>query len=101
MGDALAYPFQHAFLNCWTTSYVPASTTSLVIPDNKCNEVTIVSFDLTMYTHLETLVVGKNCYRNVEVFNITGLDSLRSIVINDYSFYSASFYSMGCVRGRR
>ena len=80
---------------------MPASTTSLVIPDNKCNEVTSVSFDLTLYTHLETLVVGKNCYRNVEVFNITGLASLRSIVINDYSFYSASFYSMGCVRGRR
>ena len=80
---------------------MPASTTSLEVPDNKCNEATITSFDLTMYTRLETLVVGKNCYRNVEVFNITGLDSLRSIVIDDYSFYSASFYSMGDVRGGR
>ena len=95
VSNVLGYYLQPASIVCWSNSYLPPTITGMEIPDNKCNEATVTEFDLSTYTLLQTLVVGKNCYRSVEVFNITGLGALTSIEIGDYSFFTASLFLVG------
>ena len=44
------------------------------------------SFDFSRFTLLEELIIGNNCFSNVVMFNIDGLNELKSLKIGKNSF---------------
>ncbi len=43
-------------------------------------------FNFSRFTLLEELIIGDNCYMYVDIFNIDGLNELKSLKIGGYSF---------------
>ncbi len=64
--------------------------TELVIGNGVCNDVT--EFDLSKYPLLRSVRIGNNCFRNVDVLNITGLNELKSVEIGMNSFTESRNY---------
>ena len=58
--------------------------TDLVICSNSCNELT--SLDLNEYRHLKSIEIGHDCFENVDLFKIDGLNELKSLIIGVDSF---------------
>ena len=76
--------------------------TNLIICSNSCNELT--SLDLNEYRYLNSIEIGNNCFKNVELFNIDGLNELKSLKIGMNSFtrrtgnnYFQSFHILNCI----
>ena len=44
------------------------------------------SFQLHDYSHLQILVIGQNCFRNIKSFSIDNCKLLKNVKISDYSF---------------
>ena len=86
-------------------SDINPNTTFLSIP-NGCNNIKFKTFDISSFLNLEQLVIGDNCYRNVNEFVINGLNHLKSlkIGINSFTIYrneygnisSRSFSILNC-----
>ena len=50
------------------------------------NENSTVLLHFTRFTQLKELVIGDNCFMNVDQLNLIGLSKLRSVVIGENSF---------------
>ena len=50
------------------------------------NENSTVLLHFTRFTQLKELVIGDNCFMNVDQLNLVGLSKLKSVVIGENSF---------------
>ena len=60
------------------------SVTNLIISSNSCNE--LKSLNLNEYRYLKSIEIGDDCFENVDMFNIDGLNELKSLKIGMNSF---------------
>ena len=60
------------------------NVTNLIISSNSCNE--LKSLNLNEYRYLKSIEIGNDCFENVELFNIDGLNELKSLKIGMNSF---------------
>ena len=60
------------------------NVTNLIISSNSCNE--LKSLNLNEYRYLKSIEIGNDCFENVELFNIDGLNELKSLKIGINSF---------------
>ena len=58
--------------------------TDLVISSKSCNE--LKSLNLNKYRYLKSIVIGDDCFENVDTFRIDGLIKLKSLIIGVDSF---------------
>ena len=72
----------------------------------KLNDKCILNdFDISLFSNLEELIIGNDCFENVELFKIDGLNHLKSIKIGINSFtkqldrinQSRSFSILNCI----
>ena len=63
---------------------VSRSVRELIICSNSCNELT--SLNLNEYRYLKSIEIGNDCFMNVDVFHIDGLNELKSLKIGSRSF---------------
>ena len=64
-----------------------SSLTNLVIPNNSFNNVSdMTELNLNRFYGLESIKIGDSCFKNVQKFEIDGLDHLKTINIGKYSF---------------
>ena len=72
----------------------------------KLNDNCILNdFDISLFLNLEELIIGNNCFENVNLFNIDGLNHLKCIKIGKNSFTktkykndsSRSFSILNCI----
>ena len=57
---------------------------NLIISSYSCNE--LKSLNLNEYRYLKSIEIGDDCFENVELFNIDGLNELKSLKIGINSF---------------
>ena len=64
---------------------------NLIISSNSCNE--LISLNLNRYRYLKSIEIGDECFKNVDLFNIDGLNELKSlkIGINSFTKYKDSY----------
>ena len=60
------------------------NVTNLIICSNSCNE--LKSLNLNEYRYLKSIEIGNDCFENVELFKIDGLNELKSLKIGISSF---------------
>ena len=60
------------------------NVTNLIISSNSCNE--LKSLNLNEYRYLKSIEIGDKCFMNVNIFNIDGLNELKSLKIGRNSF---------------
>ena len=65
---------------------IESGVTHITVSDNCGNENTAASLYFTRFTQLKELVIGDNCFMNVDQLNLIGLSKLRSVVIGENSF---------------
>ena len=65
---------------------INATTTHITVSNNCGNENTAASLYFTRFAQLKELVIGDNCFMNVDQLNLIGLSKLRSVVIGENSF---------------
>ena len=58
--------------------------TCIVVVSNCCNE--LKSLYLTKYPYLKSIEIGDDCFSNVDIFKIDGLNELKSLKIGMNSF---------------
>ena len=63
-----------------------SNSTSIIIPNYSMNNETYMTFNFSRFKLIEELIIGDNCFSNVELFNIDGLNHLKSIKIGNNSF---------------
>ena len=78
---------------------------NLIISSNSCNE--LKSLNLNEYRYLKSIEIRNDCFSNVELFNIDGLNELKSLKIGSRSFTmeknsygddcSRSFHILNCI----
>ena len=59
-------------------------TKSIQIPNEFCNDLETLTF--SQYTLLEELIIGDDCFGNIDKFVIDGLNHLKSLKIGKNSF---------------
>ena len=69
---------------CLSGIDVSKGMTELVVPNNRCNDMT----DLNMgaFTKLKLLSIGNDCFENVSELDLVGLSALERVVIGENSF---------------
>ena len=65
---------------------IESSITSIHLPDWTCNDSDYTIFNFSRFILLEELIIGNNCFCSVNLFNIDGLNHLKSIKIGMNSF---------------
>ena len=60
------------------------NVTNLIICSNSCNELN--SLNLNEYRYLKSIEIRNDCFSNVELFKIDGLNELKSLKIGINSF---------------
>ena len=68
-----------------------SNITSINIPDYSVNMVDYTTFNFSRFTLLEELIIGNDCFENVNEFKIDGLNHLKSLKIGDKSFTKEEF----------
>lgn len=68
--------------------HIPPNVTHLTVRDNCCNGYEINTFNMTNYTHLKSIIIGKRSFLNVAVVDVTGLH-LTTFQIGKYTFQNA------------
>ena len=63
---------------------VVKSVTDLKFVSECCNDLT--SLNLNRFIKLETIEIGDDCFENVDIFRIDGLNELKSLEIGGNSF---------------
>ena len=91
---------------------VSKRVTELVIPSNCCNEEKWSVFDVSELKCLKRIVIGDDCFENVDEVKLIGLKQLESVVIGNTCFTknksnwlpsvnpNRSFYLKNCERLR-
>ena len=85
--------------------------TELAIPSNCCNEVECSVFDVSELKWLKSIVIGDDCFENVNEVKLLGLEKLESVVIGKRCFtkyknvwpeynFDRHFYLKNCERLR-
>ena len=82
------------------------TSTSLNIPNNQCNSVSLTSFDLSAYKLLEEIEIGNENFFYSSAFILDGLYKLENLIIGSNSFTqkknswgndsSKSFHILNC-----
>ena len=67
-------------------SSIDKNSTSICIPNGSYNDTNCISFDFSQYISVESITIGDDCFSNVKVFLIDGLNHLKSIKIGKNSF---------------
>ena len=67
---------------------IPWDVTALTVTSNSCNDNTINVVDLSSFKFLRRVVIGKDCFKYVQLLSIVGLNWLESVSIGTYSFWS-------------
>ena len=62
------------------------NTKSISISNNSCNDKEYTIFNFSRFTLLEELIIGNDCFEYVNIFNIDGLNKLKSLKIGMNSF---------------
>ena len=62
------------------------SITSIVLSDWTGNDPDYTTFDLSRFTHVESIVIGNYCFASVKTFKIDGLNRLKKLKIGKNSF---------------
>ena len=65
---------------------IESGVTHITVSNNCGNENTATSLYFTRFTQLKALVIGDDCFMNVDQLNLIGLSKLRSVVIGENSF---------------
>ena len=65
-------------------SEMNVNVTNLIISSNSCNE--LKSLNLNEYRYLKSIEIGDDCFENVDLFKIDGLNELKSLKIGVDSF---------------
>ena len=65
---------------------IPWYVTALTVTDSSCNDNTITVVDLSSFKFLRRVVIGKDCFKYVQLLSIVGLNWLESVSIGEYSF---------------
>ena len=80
-----------------------SNITSINIPDYSVNDLDYTTFNFSRFTLLEELIIGNDCFENVNEFKIDGLNHLKSLKIGENSFInsggddsSRSFQILNC-----
>ena len=83
-----------------------SSITSIVLPDWTCNDLHYTIFDFSRFTRVESIEIGNDCFESVQIFQIDGLNRLKTIKIGISSFThsknsngndsSKSFHILNC-----
>ena len=60
------------------------NVTNLIISSNSCNE--LEELNLNKYRYLKSIEIGNNCFENVDLFKIDGLNELNELKIGINSF---------------
>ena len=63
-----------------------SNTTSIQIPNYSINNENYTTFNFSRFSVLEELIIGNNCFENVDIFKIDGLNELKSLKIGINSF---------------
>ena len=63
-----------------------SSITSIIIPNWTCNDIDYTIFDFSRFSIVESIEIGDNCFGSVKTFKIEGLNRLKSLKIENYSF---------------
>ena len=63
-----------------------SNITSIQIPDYSINNENYTVFNFSRFSLLEELEIGNDCFENVELFKIDGLNELKSLKIGMNSF---------------
>ena len=65
-----------------------ASTESIIVENNSCNDDDFTELDLSRFTNLKSLIVGDYCFGSVTTMNVTGMQHLETIKIGMSNFNS-------------
>ena len=79
------------FWNEWEN--VNEGVTELVIPSNCCNEAEWSVFDVSGLKWLKSIVIGDDCFENVNEVKLIGMSILERVVIGKNSFTKKNGYS--------
>ena len=61
-------------------------STVIQLPNWTCNDSSITSIDFSLFTSLQSLEIGNDCYCSVETFRLDGFKQLKSLKIGTNSF---------------
>ena len=75
-----------ALQSCLTGVKVTKDMTSLLVPSNQCNDISLQTMDFAIFTKLKSLEIGSRSFENVVNLKIEGLSFLEKIVVNDNCF---------------
>ena len=67
--------------------FIQSSVISIVIPPWTCNDVDYTIFDFSRFSAVESICIGHHCFRSVQTFQIDGLNRLKSLKIENDSFF--------------
>ena len=85
---------------------IELDTKSISISNNSCNDLEYTIFNFSRFDELEEMIIGDDCFENVNIFVINGLNVLKSLKIGKNSFTrsksnygndeSRSFHILNC-----
>ena len=68
----------------FTLDDIDTDSKSIQIPNELCNHLKTMT--VSQFTSLEELIIGNDCFENVDLFKIDGLNELKSLKIGMNSF---------------
>ena len=70
------------------------TVTEITIPSNNLNDASLTVLDLSRFRRLKKLVVGDECFMNVDEVKMAGLKALESVEIgmNSFTQYKNTYY---------
>lgn len=75
--------------------HVDRKTVEMIVVNNKCcNEEDFNILDLSDFQRLKELIIGYECFENVKVVRLVGMNELESVMIGDKSFTKAKEISL-------
>ena len=69
-----------------------ATSVSLNIPDNQCNNASLTSFDLSAYKLIERIEIGSENFFYSKVFILDGVYKLENLIIGYNSFSQKKYW---------
>ena len=75
------------------------TATSITVNNNCGNSVSLLSLDFTSLSLLKQITIGDNCFVNVRIVELSGLQHLRNVMVGLNSFKSSNsggLYMKGC-----
>ena len=75
-----------ALQSCLKDLSVSKDMTSLVIPNDRCNELALDSLSFSVFSKLKTLQIGSNCFQNVLHVSFDQMPALTDLAVDENSF---------------